>query len=814
MTEERGRTTAPHGARGERSPAETALRTLRARLLELHRGDGMPGMWEIARRIGASFGPSSGAEDGPETVASVAGQAEALGPATVHTVLHCRILPAWWQVERVVRALGGRTEPVLPLWEAAYAASPERAAADAPYRQVGGDPLTGRGDRPPEAALWLWDPAIGGFRMPSGWRVPDSTGGYEYLPGGHLGHRGTVHAMAYSPDGDLLATSDERGEVRLWDPATGEPAAAPLTGHGRFVTRLVFHPHGRVLAAGGGTQVRLWDLDGGEPLGGPLLLDGGVAEIAFHPDGRLLAAVDERGEVRLWDPATGEPAAAPFTCHAGRTWAVAFHPGGGLLATAGSDDGDGTGATVRLWDLDGGEPVTRALAEPAGPILHAVFDPGVGRLAAAVADTEDGRGPLRRRARTVWLWDLDGGEPAAEPFSSPSEDVRALAFHPDGRLLAVGGGHSRYPGRRMQLWDPGTGSYRIVHNGAHDRPDDVEVLAFHPGGGALATGGDAGVQLWTTLAPPVGSPLVHRAEDVHSVVFHPAGDLLATVSREGTARFWDPATGEPAAVPPLSGGKVVEVAFHPDGRLLAEADGEGTVRLRDAVTGEPAGAPLPEHSPDPFIRIAFDPGGRLLATTDFTLTYYDTHYDSVVWLWDPFTGRLLDCLHTEHRIEAMAFHPGGGLLAVAAGGAVQLWDPATGEPAGAPLPGSPHASVPVKSLAFHPGGGLLASTTGSAGSGVRLWDPSTGERVGGTFGAQERTGISAMGFHPAGDLLATGYSDGTVRLWDPFTGEPVGTPMAGHFCGVNALAFQPGGDLLATAGDDGTARLWCRRRPG
>ncbi|MBV8995885.1 MAG: DUF4062 domain-containing protein, partial [Pseudonocardiales bacterium] len=126
------------------------------------------------------------------------------------------------------------------------------------------------------------------------------------------GHRRVVRALVVAPDGSWLASADDAGEVRIWDPATGVTRHT-LLGHSRGVQALVVAPDGSWFASAGGDlyttgEVRIWDPATGATRHTMIGDHGPVQALVVAPDGSWLASADDvltGGEVRIWDPATG-----------------------------------------------------------------------------------------------------------------------------------------------------------------------------------------------------------------------------------------------------------------------------------------------------------------------------------------------------------------------------------------------------------------------------------------------------------------------------------------------------------------------------
>jgi WD40 repeat protein len=243
---------------------------------------------------------------------------------------------------------------------------------------------------------------------------------------------GYVNEVAFSPDGSLLASACDDGNVRLWNPATGHERWM-LVGHTVAVNSVAFSPAGDLLAsASSDGTVRVWDPTTGAHLNTVGDGSGRASSVAFRPFAYLLAcAYGDDGTVVLWDGVHFHS----LRGHWDRATSVAFRPDGALMAT-GSFDG-----TVVLWDETG--TAARTLDSHFARVSCVAFSPD-GSLLASGAYRHEGT------AGGVELWDPATGESLAVLDHPADHGVDAVAFRPDGALLA-GSGRRGY---QVRFWGP------------------------------------------------------------------------------------------------------------------------------------------------------------------------------------------------------------------------------------------------------------------------------------------------------------------------------------------------------------------------
>lgn len=191
---------------------------------------------------------------------------------------------------------------------------------------------TGTGGR--DNRLYLWDVATG--------RPLRMMGGYT----------GGVYGIAWSPDGEILASCSKGSEIHLWNPKNGRPLGN-LKGHsGRYVMSVAWAPHKELSSVSLDFTVILWNVDASRPIRTLKGHKGFVFSLDRSPDGRRIASGSDDKTVRIWDVETGQEQYV-LEGHIDRVVSVSFVDNGRLLASLGEN------GTLIIWRSDTWDEVLR-----------------------------------------------------------------------------------------------------------------------------------------------------------------------------------------------------------------------------------------------------------------------------------------------------------------------------------------------------------------------------------------------------------------------------------------------------------------------
>ncbi len=309
-------------------------------------------------------------------------------------------------------------------------------------------------------------------------------------------HEDAVLAVAFSPDGRVVASASADHTIRLWEPSTGKELTR-LVGHGNLVRSIAFSVDGRTLASGSADDtVRLWQVASGKQLSLIETGQDGVNCVVFSPNGESLVSGGYKNCIRCWDLRTGKQL-GQFGHEHTEARCVAFSPNGKSLVSTNEDRFGDRAYTVREWDFATGEERRTFPGRPSAYGAWPAAFTSDGKL-LAIGDGD----------RIVRFWEMATGTECSRIDLSKGTN-RCVAFCRDNRVLATASAEDG----SVCLWEVLTGKRIHCFTG---HLAQVSTLCFSPKGSSLASGSwDSTTLLWdiSGLGPASLVHLPHQELD-------------------------------------------------------------------------------------------------------------------------------------------------------------------------------------------------------------------------------------------------------------------------------------------------------------
>jgi WD40 repeat protein/energy-coupling factor transporter ATP-binding protein EcfA2 len=552
------------------------------------------------------------------------------------------------------------------------------------------------------------------------------------------GENGGVWSLAFSPDGKIIASGYEDGTIKLWD-LQGRLIVPPLQGHESYVYSVAFSPNGQIIASGSfDKKMRLWSISG-KPIGEPFKHESYVTSVAFSLDGKIIASGSFDKKLRLWN-LQGQLIHPPLLSSK-EINALAFSPEHQMLAT-GHYDG-----SIQFWSLQSLK-IERTFSAHDKVISSIVFSPDGSQLMSGSWDN------------TIRFWDRQGNS-INQPLRGHRRKVRSVAYSPDDKTVISGSVDGT-----VRLWKQKDNSIF-----EQSQKSAVRSLAVSADGTTIISGSEDGkVYLWNVREKKLMiPPLEAHKEQVSSLAFSPDGTMFVSGSYDQTLQLWD-TQGKPIpSAFPEQTHYVTTVAFSPDSQMIISGTSDGKISLWN-LQGQSIFSSIQAHN-KVVSDIAFSPDGKTIVSSS---------WDKTVRLSD-LNGNLVNSFSTQHEIDTLAFDSKSQILVTGyADGRVQLWN-LEGEKPNPQNSFLAHQEA-VTSVAFNEHsqlGKIIVSS--SRDNTLRFWDLQ-GNQIGERIHPDD---VLSFVITPDGQTIVTGTEDGNLYLW------PGGNWITWLNIGCNKLQDHP-----------------------
>ncbi|MEO0348820.1 MAG: AAA-like domain-containing protein [Cyanobacteria bacterium P01_A01_bin.15] len=440
----------------------------------------------------------------------------------------------------------------------------------------------------------------------------------------------TTFGLAFHPQQPLLAATDLDGSLQIWNLET-KTLEQTIQAHEGAAWDVNFSPTGDFLVSGGADrQVKVWSL-GGRLLNTLSGHAGMVWQVAVSPTDQTISSASLDGTAKVWTPEGQLLRSIPATETDSSVWSVAVSPTQNVMAMAGDD------AVIQIWQS--ATDLLQSLTGHTKRIDRLAFSADGGAIASTALD------------QTIRIWSNEG-----EPWRvlQLSGEIRRLGFSPNQRQSIVTAGNGltaqlrqwQTPLLKTILLDGNSWDIDISPNGERVIGGDNSQITvwdtnrnamatlqveqdtllgfdFSPDGQLIATAGRSGnIYLWTQTGDFLRVLEGHQFQ-TWDAAFSPDGQRVAAGSEDGTIRIW---TVDGELLHTLSGheGRVYRVAFSPNGQQLVSSGADGTVQIWDQ--GGNRRHLLEAHDSDIF-GLSVSPDGQFFASASVDQTVK-------LWRWD------------------------------------------------------------------------------------------------------------------------------------------------------------------------------------